>query len=197
MLVTNQIDQTYKTYGGRARTRARGEPDLLAVHRLRPQIDGLDFEIRDAMTAARAFYEHEELHAAFPGGRVYHGIVPPEGGIYQWVPLRYFGSASYLCNRRTLDFAVLGDFRQHAPTAAQVRTMIEAARVLRGRFGLRVGGHSEFHDDPGLPAATSHEGKGVGEPYECPGPLYDLDELRSESDPGESFDALAAVGFTW
>lgn len=162
------IDQIDACNDGKDRPRELTKIDRVIIHKIGPSLGSTGAEI------AKAFRDTSTPYSAgrYTGAEMpYTFVIRQNNGniIDQCLKLTDVGPHAKRWNTSGIGVALIGDFslKGEPPTNDQWCSVIELCTVLYG-YGLSIHGHTE------LPGSSSDPAK------QCPGPLFDLDMLRSE-----------------
>lgn len=112
----------------------------------------------------------------------YWGVIEPSGRLVVVHDLHHKGQHAGKYNPKSLALGWIGDFRRHAPTAAQRETGLRTAQWACDRFERGVDFHTG-HDE--LDGGSAHASK------RCPGPLLDMDAFREDLAAGRGIVSTA------
>ena len=147
--------------------------NLLVVHRIDKELEGR--QINGAADVAEAFSLHPEYKTGLQ--MPYNFIVRQDGVCEQALAVTDAGMHSLKYNHTSIGLALIGDFRKHPPTEAQLDALQSFCFMwvqncwARGIF-LPVSELIKGHDE--LPSGSVDSGKA------CPGKHLDMDELRED-----------------
>lgn len=162
--IINQID---KSSGLAPRTRKLEKISKLVVHRIGASVGRSGLEVSDAFRDTSKY-----APGSYTGGQLaYHFIIREDGTVDQCLRLRDVGLHAAKFNTCSIGIALVAThetFTKYAPTPEQWESLISLCRLLAAP-GVTIHGHTELGRD-----ATSDPTK------DCPGPMVDLDTLRSE-----------------
>lgn len=157
------FDKIAECDDGKPRARELVKLQKLVIHKIGKELGGTGPEI------AAAFRDTSKYAAgSYTGGQhPYTFIIRVDGSIDQCLGIKDTGPHAKRWNSQSVSVALIGDFTKHPPTDDQWLSLIELC-IEFASYGLTIHGHTE------LPGSSSDPKKA------CPGPLLDLDLLRSE-----------------
>lgn len=157
------FDRVAECDDGKPRERKLVKLQKVIIHKIGKELGSTGVEV------AKAFKDTSKYAAgSYTGGQMpYTFVIRVDGSIDQCLGLEDIGPHAKRWNTESVSIAVLGDFTKHEPTPDQWISLIELCIELAS-YGLTIHGHTE------LPGSSSDPAK------QCPGPLLDLDALRSE-----------------
>lgn len=173
---------------GKIHSRALKDLDRVVVHRIDPELGA------DAPTIARSFRDRSTMYSAgmYTNGEMpYTFVICEDGAVDQALELSDAGPHARKWNTPGVGVALIGDFRDHMPKAAQWVSLVElTVELLRwlGQANRGVYGHDE------LPGASADPLK------KCPGQHLDMETLRLEVQKTMSrhgFEGLKAMGVSF
>lgn len=130
----------------RLKTRELADVTGVIVHRI--EVSQEDPTYGDTPgEVARFFREHPIGQKATGGDMPYPILIERNGNVTQTVPFHFITPHAKAHNPRTVGVGIIGDFRNHPPTAEQRAATIAVCAALLGRFGLTVdtiSGHDEL-----------------------------------------------------
>lgn len=185
MLVRNRIAACDD---GKPHSRALKDIDRVVVHRIDREL-GLD-----AVAIARSFRDRSSMYSAgmYTNGEMpYTFVICEDGAVDQSLELSDAGPHARKWNTPAVGIAVIGDFREHVPKAAQWVNLVELSVELLRWLGLSSTG-LYGHDE--LPGGS------VDPLKKCPGKHLDMHALRLETQKVMSrhgFDGLKALGVSF
>jgi len=167
LLVNNVIGECYDAT--RYQRRALSHLTHAVCHRISFAPEVKDVDLTGAMVAKK-FQNTDKYEAgSYTGGKMpYPFIIRTSGVIDQCVPVKAITPHARKWNRQGLAVAVVGDFRNRAPTPVQWHTLQDFLACWHA-YGLEITGHDS------LEGGSSNSNK------KCPGWMFGLGVLKEDA----------------
>ncbi len=154
------------------RARSREQIEGIIVHRI--EVSQEDSSFGDSpREVERFFVEHPIGKKATGGDMPYPLIIEADGKITQTLPFNLIAPHAVAANPSTIGLALIGDFREQAPSGPQMKSLLQTCIQLVMAIGIpteKLSEHLRGHDE--IPGASRDPDK------ECPGRILDMTDLR-------------------